>query len=151
MLAKQTHQKLMIEEMAIETAIKEGYDKEGRVADPNDAYYGKLEEFAIHNCTFFECNNCEKPYFGGMQDCQQAMASEGNMKKEDLLCQDCAKEALGFGKDFCEKHGNEFIDFKCKYCCSIALFFCCGGNEHFCTPCHNDAMNGGKHGAKTEC
>ena len=25
MLAKQTHQKLMIEEMAIETAIKEGY------------------------------------------------------------------------------------------------------------------------------
>ena len=50
----------------------------------------------------------------------------------------------------CDKHGNGFIDFKCTFCCSIALFFC-GGNRYFCTPCHNDAMNGGKAKAKSKC
>ena len=51
----------------------------------------------------------------------------------------------------CEKHGNEFIDYKCMYCCSIALFICCKGRYYFCTPCHNDIMNGGKHKPKKGC
>ena len=50
----------------------------------------------------------------------------------------------------CEKHGNEFVDWKCMYCCSIALFFCGGGGGKFCTPCHNDAMNGGPK-VRTQC
>ena len=51
----------------------------------------------------------------------------------------------------CEKHGNEFIDYKCMYCCSIALFICCKGRYYFCPPCHNDAMNGGQHKPKKGC
>lgn len=37
---------------------------------PGDIYYLKLDEFAMHNCTFYECNRCKVPYFGGMEDCQ---------------------------------------------------------------------------------
>lgn len=52
----------------------------------------------------------------------------------------------------CDKHGNEFVDWKCMFCCSIALFICAGGTGNYCTPCHNDAMrdwNGRK--GKTDC
>ena len=55
-----------------------------------------------------------------------------------------------YGKEMCEKHGNEYCDWKCMYCCSIALFYCAGGRMKFCTPCHNDAMNGGAK-VKTQC
>jgi len=131
-------------------AIEEGYDKAGRVCDPNDYYYNKLAEFAMKNCTFYECFKCKDPYFGGMEDCQQAMQSENQLKKEDLLCKRCSIEELGLGRAMCEKHGNEFVDWKCMYCCSIALFICSGGTGNFCTPCHNDAMAGRLH-AKTQC
>ena len=47
---------------------------------------------------------------------------------------------MGFGLAMCEKHGNEFIDWKCMYCCSLATFICAGGTGNYCTPCHNDAM-----------
>ena len=63
----------------------------------------------------------------------------------------------------CPRHGVEFLEFKCCYCCSIAVFFCGGirtvnkfiisiqlimffnylffstGKTHFCNRCHNDA------------
>ena len=50
-------------------AIEEGYDKTGRVVTEGDYYYGKLAEFALKNCTFYECFKCKNPYFGGMEDC----------------------------------------------------------------------------------
>ena len=55
--------------------------------------FGKLEEFALHQCTFYECFKCKQPYFGGMQDCQQAMQSENSdaLKPENLFCKECAQ------------------------------------------------------------
>lgn len=50
-------------------AEEEGYDKEGRVVTEGDIYFGQLAEFAMHNCTFYECFKCSEFYFGGMQDC----------------------------------------------------------------------------------
>lgn len=47
-------------------AIKEGYDQEGRVVTEGDIFYGKLDEFALHQCTFYECSKCDEIYFGGM-------------------------------------------------------------------------------------
>jgi hypothetical protein len=29
-------------------------------------------------------------------------------------------------------------EFKCRFCCALATFFC-GGKAHFCTPCHDIA------------
>ena len=120
-----------------------GLDKEGRVVTEGDIYHNDLTGFAVHNCAFYQCAQCDKPYFGGMEDCSQAMQTENTKTKEDLLCDPCAYEELGLGKEVCDKHGNEFCDWKCMYCCSVALFYCCGGEYKFCTPCHNDAMNGG--------
>ena len=79
------------------------------------------------------------------------MQSENNLKKEDLFCRKCMTEELGFGQDMCEQHGNEFVDWKCMFCCSIALFYCGGGSLKFCTPCHNDAMDDGNHRVQTDC
>lgn len=38
----------------------------------------------------------------------------------------------------CAKHKDAFIDYKCRFCCSLALFFCFG-THHFCDPCHRKA------------
>lgn len=51
---------------SVKMAKEEGYDQEGRVLTEGDYYHGKLAAFALHQCTFFECSDCDKPYFGGM-------------------------------------------------------------------------------------
>ena len=38
----------------------------------------------------------------------------------------------------CQHHGAEFVEYKCRYCCSLAVFFCFG-TTHFCNRCHDDA------------
>ena len=38
----------------------------------------------------------------------------------------------------CQHHGAEFVEYKCRYCCSLAVFFCFG-TTHFCSRCHDDA------------
>jgi E3 ubiquitin-protein ligase MYCBP2 len=121
----------------------------GRVVTEGDIYFGKLEAFAMHICTFYDCFKCKSIFFGGMQDCADAMGAENTLRKENLLCNDCKSEELGFGQKDCKLHGNRFIDFKCMYCCSVAMFVCSGASNYFCQPCHNDAMNGGRHNAKT--
>ena len=65
--------KARVLELSLKVAIEEGYDKKGRVVTEGDIYFGQLAEFAMHNCTFYECFKCQKFYFGGMQDCMQAM------------------------------------------------------------------------------
>lgn len=37
----------------------------------------------------------------------------------------------------CSKHGTDFLEYKCRYCCSVAVFFCFG-TTHFCNACHDD-------------
>jgi len=101
LLLQELNFKSEITQLAIETAKKEGCDREGRVATPGDIYYGQLESFAMHFCTFYECYDCKKPYFGGMQDCEQALSSEDKTRREDLLCKPCAWANLGLGKDMC--------------------------------------------------
>jgi hypothetical protein len=54
----------------------------------------------------------------------------------------CAPNALvflgGAGVKNCDVHGTDYIEFKCKFCCSVALWFC-HGNTHYCDPCHKVA------------
>ena len=44
------------------------------------------------------------------------------------------------GKDgedgICKEHGAMFLEYKCKYCCNLAVWFC-WGTTHFCDQCHN--------------
>lgn len=62
-----------------------------------------------------------------MQDCADTIQFESKVKQTDLRCPRCSAEELGFGNNFCEKHGIEHIDYKCSFCCSIALFKCNAG------------------------
>ena len=67
-----------------------------------------------------------------------------NMDEDCFLCMKCAGVELGHGKEFCEIHGNEFIDFKCMFCCSIALFVSEGGKKFDCEPCIHNALEGSR-------
>ena len=86
----------------------------------------------------YQCHKCEEPYFGGLIDCEQEAANAHNRQttKEDLLCQECIVKEMGVGTTNCEIHGKAQIDWKCMYCCSVALFHC-GGNLYMCKPCHD--------------
>jgi len=110
-----------------------------RLNNENDAFFGKHQEYANQKCSFYQCNDCKKPYFGGMIDCEQeaANAEQRTTQKEDLMCQDCLIKEIGAGTTECDKHGKEQIDWKCMYCCSTALF-CCFGTHYMCEPCHDE-------------
>ena len=53
--------------------------------------------------------------------------------------------------EMCGRHGMEFFEYKCRFCCSIAVYFwrvpprlftflllLSFGTTHFCAPCHDD-------------
>ncbi len=65
------------------------------------------------------CFKCQQPYFGGMKACDQVNDYE-NFKKEELVCGKCAAVAVGGGDKTCPKHGTDFIEYKCKFCCNIS-------------------------------
>ena len=112
-------------------------------------YYNNLQDYAMHKCAYYICFKCQKPYFGGLKDCGDGFKVEEEEKKreeeekrefkpEELVCPGCSAISIGAGQTKCEKHGSEFIDFKCKFCCSLAMWFC-WGTTHFCDPCHMKA------------
>ena len=130
---------LQVAEMAVERGRQQGLDQDERLSDPTDHYFGKYEEYAVHKCAFYECFKCKQPYFGGLVDCENDANMGDDTRRQDLICGGCAAEMVGAGVTKCDKHGTDFIDYKCDYCCSIALFFC-GGKDHYCDSCHNDAI-----------
>ena len=102
---------------ALERAKFENIHKDPRLAAEFD---NNLEKWAMYKLAYYQCFKCQVPYFGGMKDCIAAQEAGANFKAEDLVCGKCAAESLGGGIAICKKHGAEFIDFKCKFCCSIA-------------------------------
>ena len=95
----------------------------------------------MHKLSYYMCFKCQVPYFGGMKDCEAGQNDYNNFKKEELVCGKCAAVCVGGGSKTCNKHGTDFIEFKCKFCCSIAQWFC-WGTTHFCDPCHKKQCSG---------
>ena len=128
-----------VEKQALENAEKQGLLQDERLSNESDAYFGKPQEYANHRCSFYQCYDCKKPYFGGLIDCEQEMANaeKKQTQKEDLLCQECLLKTIGAGQTKCEKHGTTQIDWKCQFCCSVALF-CCFGTHYMCESCHDN-------------
>ena len=62
--------KKQVEELAIKVGENQGILQEERLKDPNDHYFEKPLEFALHKCAFYECYSCKKPFFGGLIDCE---------------------------------------------------------------------------------
>lgn len=52
----------------------------------------------------------------------------------ELVCGACSDVSRA---QMCPKHGTDFLEYKCRYCCSVAVFFCFG-TTHFCNACHDD-------------
>lgn len=111
----------------------EGLDKDKRVLDPNDKYYNKPLEYGIDKILYYLCYKCKKPYFAGLKECGAQNDREHDPK--DLICGSCGALDGVAGVSDCSKHGKEYIEYKCKFCCEISSWFC-WGTTHFCESCH---------------
>ena len=115
-------------------------EKDEKLTDKKSPYYGKPSEYAMAIYAYFQCFKCKKPYFGGRKNCADAMneaANQGSYDPKELICPNCCEVPI----ENCPKHGKDFIEFKCKFCCSTAQWFC-WGNTHFCQPCHKRQCSG---------
>lgn len=71
-------------------------------------------------------------YYGGEARCDAEIGEQYDPR--ELVCGACSDVARA---QMCPKHGTDFLEYKCRYCCSVAVFFCFG-TTHFCNPCHDD-------------
>lgn len=131
-----------IKKKSLERLKYEGMDKDERLKNPKDPYYNKPMEYAIATFSYYQCFKCKKPYFGGKKSCELLLQEQNNEKQEfdpkELVCANCC-DILPL--ESCSKHGKDYIEFKCKFCCNVAQWFC-WGNTHFCETCHQKQCNG---------
>ena len=74
----------------------------------------------------------------GRRECAAgAQIDEDKLNKEEMLCSRCMPIAVGGGVQHCDKHGEDYIDWKCKYCCNPAVWTCGSHYGHMCDSCHN--------------
>jgi len=128
-----------VSKQALERLRVEGLDKDERIKDRNSKYYKNPQLFALDRLAFYICFKCKQPYFGGMRRCEEAGAQQNeDFNEQHLVCGSCAS---GPNSASCKIHGKQFITYKCKFCCSVANWFC-WGNTHFCTDCHKKQEQG---------
>lgn len=81
-----------------------------------------------------------KAYYGGEARCEEGLAVEGvggggdSFNPSELVCGGCSDVSRA---QMCPRHGADYLEYKCRYCCSVAVFFCFG-TTHFCNACHED-------------
>ena len=134
-----------IKEMSIKRLKFEGLDKDPRLSDKNSPWYGKNEEFAMKRLSYYMCYICKKPYFAGRKECGNDPGMDNDnpnviFNEKDCVCGKDANVSGIPGITDCSKHGKEFIEYKCKFCCKIASWFC-WGTTHFCEDCHQRQNN----------
>ncbi|VDK87337.1 unnamed protein product, partial [Litomosoides sigmodontis] len=95
--------------------------------------YKNSDEYAMERYMYVLCFKCGKAYFGGESRCQQGL-DNSQYNPEELICGGCSDVV---GAQICGRHGVDFLEFKCRFCCSVAVYFCFG-TTHFCTVCHDD-------------
>lgn len=108
--------------------------------DPNSRYYHKPTLWATDNLCYFMCYKCNRPYYGGLKSCMEA--DHDDPPREELVCGGCSCTSA----ITCAKHGNAFMEYKCRYCCNLAVWYC-WGTTHFCDVCHSPP----RRSARKEC
>jgi len=120
----------------------------------NSPFYGDPVGYALERYVYCYCARCHRAYFGGESQCQEALYGAGGevgglqksvgFNPDELVCGQCSAVEVGAGEgkevgshQVCGRHGTEFLEYKCRYCCSIAVYFCFG-TTHFCASCHAD-------------
>jgi E3 ubiquitin-protein ligase MYCBP2 len=120
-------------ENRLEIDADEDEDYKERVLNAESAFYKQPIAWAMKTYAFYECHECKQPYFGGKRNCEDNAAEEKN-NAEELICHECSKIMSANG---CQKPDHqEYLLFKCRFCCSPAVWFCFG-NTHFCEYCHS--------------
>lgn len=96
-----------------------------------------LEAYALSKYQYYLCCKCHIPYYGGNRDCGANIRGDGARNAYNPLELVCGGCSAAVGADMtCKKgHGSKYIEYKCRYCCSVATFFCFG-KTHFCNNCH---------------
>ncbi|XP_055524898.1 E3 ubiquitin-protein ligase highwire isoform X3 [Wyeomyia smithii] len=91
-----------------------------------------LATYAMERYAYYVCSQCQKAYYGGEARCDAELGE--NYNPQELVCGGCSDVVKA---KMCPKHGTDFLEYKCRYCCSVAVFFCFG-TTHFCDTCHDD-------------
>jgi hypothetical protein len=124
---------------AFERLKFEGLENDKEVVDPQGKYYKKPVDYAMDRFAYYPCSKCKAAYFGGRRVCGEAVDADGNsFESGHLVCGACQS---GSDSTTCKVHGKDYIDYKCKFCCDIATFFC-WSTTHFCNSCHKKQMEG---------
>jgi len=105
-----------VKKKALERSKFEGIDKHPQLKD----FDNDLQKYAMFKLAYYQCFKCKAAYFGGMKDCIRAQQEGQEYKPEELVCSKCSAVSVGAGIQDCKKHGTDYIEFKCKFCCSIA-------------------------------
>ena len=93
----------------------ESKDKAPELTNPDSRWYNDPEGYAEDLFAYYECYKCKKPYYGGERVCGEA---GGSFDPTELVCGGCSPWS---GDIDCPKHGKDFIEFKCRFCCSVAV------------------------------
>uniref|UniRef100_A0A6U6BMR8 RING-type domain-containing protein n=1 Tax=Guillardia theta TaxID=55529 RepID=A0A6U6BMR8_GUITH len=111
----------------------EGGHKDAPELRAGGRYHKQPGEYAMHKFAYYLCYKCKQPYFGGHRSCEVAagVGEERQFDEREKICGGCS----AMGAAACPKHGTEAIEYKCKFCCSVASWFC-WGTTHFCDSCH---------------
>jgi len=125
----------------------EKLDTHPDIVNENGRFYNDVAGFAMNKYAYYMCYKCQQPYYGGEAVCAAAVGAK-NFDPSELLCPSCSPIRV----EDCPRHGKDYIEFKCRYCCTIAVWFCFG-TTHFCEPCHNNisALNAIKKEDRPQC
>ncbi|XP_017881860.2 E3 ubiquitin-protein ligase MYCBP2-like isoform X6 [Ceratina calcarata] len=111
----------------------EGLHKAEAAFGASGRYHQDPAAYAMERYAYYVCYKCQKAYYGGEARCDAQVGGE-TFDPTELVCGGCSDVARA---QMCPKHGADFLEYKCRYCCSVAVFFCFG-TTHFCKPCHDD-------------
>ena len=114
----------------------EGLANNHSITTPGSLFYNDPAGYAMNRYAYYLCSKCHKAYYGGEARCEELVVPQNaeNFNASELICGGCSDVAMA---QICPKHGTDFLEYKCRYCCSVAVFFCFG-TTHFCNACHDD-------------
>jgi len=112
----------------------EGLSKCEAIEAKGARFYNDPVAFALERYAYYVCFKCGKAYYGGEAQCDADAGLGDDYNPEELVCGGCSDVSRA---QMCLKHGTDYLEYKCRYCCSVAVFFCFG-NTHFCNACHDD-------------
>jgi hypothetical protein len=128
-----------VEAKANQRLVFEELLNDKQLTDKSSRFFRKPVEFAMARYAYHECFRCHEAYFAGQKSCQEARADAHD--PSELVCGACSGAALGGAATSCKRHKEQFIAFKCQFCCSAASWFC-WGTTHFCDACHTKQRSG---------